>query len=107
MKMKSAFVGLASGVALAMSAATASADGTYGGRVVAAPYNWSGLYVGVNAGYGWADTDWRGPATFFGVNTFSTDPRGGLVGGHIGYQHQWGNIVAGVEASYNAAWLKD
>jgi len=105
--MKSAFVGLASGVALTLSAVSASADGGYRGGAVVAPYNWSGLYVGVNAGYGWSDADWQGPAAFFGVNTFSTDPRGGLVGGHIGYQHQWGHIVAGVEVSYDKAWLRD
>ena len=111
MKMRSVFVGLASGAALALSAVSASADGVYRGGAVVAPYNWSGLYVGANAGYGWGDTDWRFPApgNFFGAagTTFSTDPRGGLVGGHIGYQHQWGNIVAGVEVSYDAAWLKD
>ena len=107
MRMKSAFVGLASGVALTLSAVSASADGGYRGGAVVAPYNWSGLYVGVNAGYGWSDADWQGPAAFFGVNTFSTDPRGGLVGGHIGYQHQWGHIVAGVEVSYDKAWLRD
>ena len=107
MKAKSVFIGLASGAALALSAVSASADGAYRGGAVVAPYNWSGLYVGVNAGYGWGDADWQGPAAFFGVNTFSTDPRGGLVGGHIGVLHQWGNIVAGVEVSYDAAWLKD
>jgi len=107
MKMRSVFVGLASGAALALSAVSASADGSYRGGAVVAPYNWSGLYVGVNAGYGWGDADWQGPAAFFGVNTFSTDPRGGLVGGHIGVLHQWGNIVAGVEVSYDAAWLRD
>ena len=106
MKTKSAFVGLVSGVALAMSAAGAAADGTYRGSV-AAPYSWSGLYVGLNAGYAWSDTDWQGPAAFFGVTTFPTDSSGGLVGAHIGYQHQWGNIVAGAEVSYSKTWLKD
>jgi outer membrane immunogenic protein len=111
MKMKSAFVGLVSGVALAMSAASAGADGTYRGSVVAAPYSWSGLYVGVNAGYAWSDTDWvfPPPGNFFGPagTTFSSDSSGGLVGGHIGVQHQWGNIVAGAEVSYSATWLND
>ena len=46
--------------------------------------NWSGLYVGVNGGYGWSRTPTCHPAGAFG-------------GGQIGYNFQRGNIVFGIE----------
>jgi outer membrane immunogenic protein len=57
-----------------------------------APYNWTGLYVGINGGGGWARTSWS--------NTFgSTDAdfSGGLVGGTLGYNYQMGQVVFGLE----------
>src|SRR5262245_22870472 len=94
--------------ALALAPTAAGADGAARGKAEPACCNtWSGFYFGVNAGYGWGDAEWQGPATFFGVNTFSTDARGGLVGGHAGVLVQRGHFVAGIEVSYDAAWLKD
>lgn len=59
--------------------------------------NWSGLYVGVNGGYGWnADT-----------NGNLVDPSGGFGGGQIGYNFQRGNIVFGVEADFEGADIQD
>ncbi|MGO8778119.1 MAG: outer membrane protein [Rhodomicrobium sp.] len=51
--------------------------------------NWSGLYVGVNGGYGWNDKD--------------SSIAGGFGGGQIGYNLQRGNIVFGVEADLEGA----
>ena len=63
-------------------------------------YNWTGFYGGIHGGYGWADTRWNGPATFFGVTAFDADSRGGIFGFHAGYNLQFSQFVLGVEAQY-------
>jgi outer membrane immunogenic protein len=71
------------------------------------PSSWTGLYLGLQAGAGWSDTDWTGPAAFFGVNTFSTTPDGWLFGGHVGYNLQIGPWVIGAEVSYSGSTLRE
>jgi outer membrane immunogenic protein len=62
---------------------------------VAAVYNWTGFYVGVNGGGGWGRTDWH----FLVVDTFANhDTSGGMAGGQVGYNWQAGTWVFGVEA---------
>jgi outer membrane immunogenic protein len=54
------------------------------------PYNWTGFYAGINGGYAFGRSKWSGlPATF--------DVNGGLVGGQIGYNWQYGQFVYGLE----------
>ncbi|MGV6876136.1 outer membrane protein [Pseudochelatococcus sp. B33] len=74
--------------------------------VVAPIFSWTGFYVGVNAGYAWNSNNddhvWNG--TVF-VNTGNDD--GGFTGGgQIGYNYQFGQFVAGIEADINYADLK-
>jgi outer membrane immunogenic protein len=75
--------------------------------VVAPVYNWTGLYVGLHAGYGWADADGSvtytpSPAAFgpAGVApfSFSHDADGFMAGGQIGFNYQIANWVVGIEA---------
>ncbi len=69
---------------------------------VAAVYNWTGLYVGGNAGYGWGSQD---PLVLF-ANRFDRanfNIGGGMVGGTIGAQIQQGNIVLGMEGDLDWA----
>jgi len=54
-------------------------------------YNWTGFYAGVNGGYGWGSTDWSALGSSF-------DVKGGLFGGQVGYNWQFGQFVYGVEA---------
>ena len=63
--------------------------------VVAPIYNWTGFYIGVSGGGGWADTRWQ----YFGsaVNT-NHDLSGWLAGGQVGYNWQAGSWVFGLEA---------
>jgi outer membrane immunogenic protein len=62
---------------------------------VAAPiYNWSGIYVGINGGYGFGQSDW---STAGGIGTGNFDVNGGLVGGTLGFNFQNGPWVFGVE----------
>lgn len=86
---------------LLLSTTAAAADG---------PPTWTGLHVGLNAGYGWADVngDPIKPTPEFpnGVDP-DTEPNGWFGGGQIGYNFQSGSIVFGVEADYQAASMDD
>src|SRR5262245_23456085 len=76
----------ASGIALVVMGSSALADGLPGYEP--AVYSWSGLYFGVNGGYGWTD------ATSVYVN-FSGS--GAIAGGQIGFDWQIGKLVLGAE----------
>ena len=52
-------------------------------------YNWTGFYIGVNGGGGFGSSNWD--------STGSRDVSGGLIGGTIGYNYQFGQVVAGIE----------
>lgn len=73
--------------------------------------NWGGLYLGFNGGGGWADTTWSFPVNQFLATApgqgFSTDPSGGLIGGHIGYNWQNGVWVFGAEFTGDWADLRE
>jgi outer membrane immunogenic protein len=65
---------------------------------VAAPiYNWSGIYVGINGGYGFGDSSWD-LSSLGGASTGNFDINGPLVGGTVGVNFQTGQFVFGVEA---------
>jgi outer membrane immunogenic protein len=68
---------------------------------VAAPvYNWGGVYIGINGGYGFGQSNWSGVTT----GSFSTD--GGLVGGTLGANFQAGQFVFGLETDIDWQDLK-
>jgi outer membrane immunogenic protein len=56
-------------------------------------YDWTGFYIGANAGYGWS-------TNFFG------NPKGFVGGGQLGYNWQTGNFVFGVEGDIQYTSLK-
>jgi outer membrane immunogenic protein len=62
--------------------------------MVQAAYDWSGFYIGINGGGGWAHDNWN----LGGLSEGSHDSTGGVVGGQIGYRWQQGPVVFGVEA---------
>lgn len=71
-------------------------------------YDWSGGYVGVQAGYGWGNSTGgvyiRSPSAPYGTAGF--DPDGFLGGLYAGYNHQFGdNVIFGAEADLNYARL--
>lgn len=55
-------------------------------------YNWGGIYVGLNGGYGFGDSKWSAP-----INSGNFDVDGGLVGATLGFNYQMGSFVFGVE----------
>jgi outer membrane immunogenic protein len=64
--------------------------------------DWSGFYIGLNGGYGWGDTKFDPPFDVFG----DAHPKGGLFGGHAGYNWQYGKVVAGLEVDFDGADIK-
>jgi outer membrane immunogenic protein len=61
--------------------------------------NWTGFYVGINGGYGFGTSKWDVPA-------ISPNPKGGLVGGTLGYNFQTGTWVWGIETDLDWSGMK-
>jgi outer membrane immunogenic protein len=94
-----AFVSLA-----ALTSAAAAADlpppvaqNYYKAPAYLPAYSWTGFYAGINGGGGWGSSSWQVPAT----GRFDTS--GGLVGGTLGYNYQFGQVVAGLEGDIDWA----
>jgi outer membrane immunogenic protein len=68
----------------------------------AAPWNWTGFYVGINGGYGFGTSNW----TSVGATTGDFNVNGALAGGTIGYNLQTGLWVWGLEGDIDASWIK-
>jgi outer membrane immunogenic protein len=90
---------LLSGVALAALLGPAAAADlprrdvvTKAPAYVATMYNWTGPYIGLNAGGGWGRSSFSAP---FATGSFDTS--GGVVGGTLGYNWQVGQGVFGLE----------
>jgi outer membrane immunogenic protein len=69
-------------------------------RSVVSYYNWTGFYAGISGGYGWGGSDWDVPLV-------SNKPKGGLIGGTVGYNWQSGAIVYGLEGDMSYSMIKD
>lgn len=108
-------------VACTSLASAADLGGPYGGSlkdepIAAAPFSWTGLYIGAHAG--WATGGWDGRTTY-------TDPQVGVMpeiwdnpnqdinadgwlgGAQMGFNFQRGSIVFGIEADVSWADLED
>jgi outer membrane immunogenic protein len=111
-KMKKFVIGLVGMVAMATSASAADLAArpytTAPPPMVAAIYDWSGFYIGINGGGGSARKCWDlvsgdgvivSPPSDEGCH----DATGGTVGGQIGYRWQVTNWVFGIEGQGNWA----
>jgi outer membrane immunogenic protein len=65
-----------------------------------AMYNWTGFYIGINGGGGWARSN---HTDTLGVTTGNFNLSGGMAGGTVGYNWQSSNIVVGLEADWDWA----
>jgi len=63
-------------------------------------YDWSGFYVGANAGGGWSDNCWDSQPSW---RTNCHGANGATVGGQLGYRWQVSNWVFGIEGQGNWA----
>jgi outer membrane immunogenic protein len=94
-KIVLAVVGVATLAALANPAAAADLPRRYEpprAPIYVPPlaYNWTGFYLGINGGGAFGHSNWDSAGSF--------SLTGGLVGGTVGYNWQWGSpIVLGVE----------
>lgn len=83
---------------------------------ISAPsHEWGGFYAGVLAGYSWnnveiSDVTFQDdgeppvPGSLVGIDTYTIDSTGGELGGTLGFNHQTGNLVLGVEADLSYSW---
>jgi outer membrane immunogenic protein len=72
---------------------------------IAASYNWTGIYLGVNGGWGWGNQD---PLNII-TNRFDNNSigfSGGVFGGTVGAQIQAGHVVIGLESDLDWANIK-
>jgi outer membrane immunogenic protein len=101
---------LAASTAGAFAADLAARPYTKAPPVVAALYDWSGFYIGINGGGAWSHKCWDinnalGIAVIPAIAEGCHDATGGTVGGQIGYRWQAGTWVFGLEAQGNWADL--
>jgi outer membrane immunogenic protein len=91
-----------------------------GGLAVAADYlvepapaaDWTGFYVGVHGGLGWGQMAFDPAFVSNSPAMLSVAPpdaslNGGVLGGQVGYNWQWGTVVGGLEADFSATNLKE
>jgi opacity protein-like surface antigen len=89
-----------------------------------AGYNWAGVYIGGQVGYGESNVDSSNAvkdmiANLLRLTTIEEeanvstwpalpkrDARASTYGGFIGYNSQWGDVVLGLEANYNRTSLQ-
>src|SRR5437867_6881602 len=85
-------------------AAASAADLPAKARPYAAPaYDWSGFYIGGNVGWASGTTSISDPGFDWFGGTFDRRKDSFTGGGQIGWNHQRGRAVFGVEADMN--WL--
>jgi outer membrane immunogenic protein len=98
--MKRILLSTAAMLAVAATTPAGAADLPRVQPVVKAPvfvpptaYNWTGFYIGINGGGAWGRSSFDGALGTLG--NFNTS--GGLVGGTVGYNLQYGQAVFGLE----------
>ena len=69
-------------------------------------YDWTGAYIGFNAGGVWYDVDRTFPnrGRLTGMPNFGTSDSDGIFGFHAGAQWQWGAWVLGAEAALSGCF---
>jgi outer membrane immunogenic protein len=102
-------LGFAGALIVAFAGAAHAADlparPAYSPPSAVAVYNWTGIYIGVNGGYGWGRQDPLSLITSQ-YDQVNTDIDGWMFGGTFGAQIQSGRVVLGVEGDISWANFK-
>lgn len=69
-------------------------------------YNWGGIYIGINGGYAFGNSDWTPSTTPPRPATGNFNVDGALVGGTLGADFQTGQFVFGVEGDIDWTDIK-
>jgi outer membrane immunogenic protein len=104
--MNKFLLGTVSVIAMVTSASAADmAPYSKAPPMIAADYDWSGIYTGGNGGWGTSHKCWdfTNAAGVFIVSEGCHDATGGTAGGQVGYRWQASHLVLGAEAQYNWA----
>ncbi|AXS41769.1 outer membrane protein [Breoghania sp. L-A4] len=91
---------LAAGFAASLMGGTALAADYSAPSIVTVASTWTGLYGGLNGGFGWGNSYHIDTA---GTRSSDFDISGGLIGATVGYNWQADNIVFGLEADWGFA----
>jgi outer membrane immunogenic protein len=89
------------GIGFAHSAAAADLAAPFYKAPPLATFGWTGWYAGVNGGGGWGQTSHTATFTAPGIPALTTgnfNTGGGIIGGTIGYNYQFGQWLLGGEA---------
>jgi outer membrane immunogenic protein len=89
----------ASALALFATGGARAADAVVEEPPVEVPvFTWTGFYIGIQGGYVWTNLDVDPGGV--GID----DLNGGLFGGYVGYNWQYGAWVFGAEGDFNGVW---
>lgn len=107
--LRNVMKGLTVGAIAMMISGSAFAGESLKDAPYAPSFSWTGFYVGGHAGLAVGDTEGEitgaGPIIAALTHTeYSLD--GGIFGGHLGYNHQTGKFVVGIEATYSGSGVK-
>jgi outer membrane immunogenic protein len=91
--------------------ASVAVSALIGGAAVAQtpPMNWTGFYVGANAGYFSGTSTVTDVDGLYGPNgrNYTVNPSGFIGGGQGGYNWQWDRLVLGVEGDFDGSSASD
>jgi outer membrane immunogenic protein len=76
---------------------------------VEAVYNWGGIYLGINGGYGFGSSTWtdpNNPIAAAGGTTGAFNLNGWLIGGTLGANYQINQLVLGLEGDLDWSNIK-
>src|SRR5438552_4844481 len=63
--------------------------------------SWAGFYLGLHGGYGWRDSDFSEQVAIAPLTRLDgIRSKGGVFGGHAGYNWQFGRAVTGFELDF-------
>ena len=105
--MRELFAGTIALVALAAAPAMAADMAATKTPVAKEPpfvvYTWNGFYIGLQGGGGWSHVVQTDPRPF---TSDAYQPNGGVIGGTLGFNVQYGHLVVGLEADGSGSWIK-